>query len=118
MGIDFPDFRDRFDSIPARRHAHVHERHGVRPVLLQRALDDLQRLLTLRGKIQFELDLTPGRLLFTKKRGLHFVEAIRAASAKDLAEVRVDTHVVIHDEQAAVETVHMFRFPIIFHVPT
>ncbi|MGC3960517.1 MAG: hypothetical protein QM813_22080 [Verrucomicrobiota bacterium] len=49
--LNFPDPGNRLDAIPARRHPHVYECHGIRTTFGQRGLYLGQPFLTLKGGI-------------------------------------------------------------------
>ncbi|MNR00138.1 hypothetical protein D3C85_1159000 [compost metagenome] len=58
--VGLPQCLDGFQAIPARGHAHVGECHGVGTALRTCAGDQLQRVFTPVGGIEFELQASPG----------------------------------------------------------
>ena len=71
LGIHLPDAADRLDAIPAGRHAHIDEGHGVGPPFLERPLHHLQPFLALEGGVDLELDVgSAARLDAEERRGL------------------------------------------------
>jgi len=56
FGRTLPDAFQRFDAVPARRHAHIHEGQRIGIPLVQRFLHHLQRFLALVGGVKSESD--------------------------------------------------------------
>ena len=52
--IGLPDALDRFHAVPARRHANIDERQGIRAVVAQRLLDHRQPFLALVGRVDLK----------------------------------------------------------------
>ncbi|MNF76085.1 hypothetical protein D3C84_581840 [compost metagenome] len=95
LGVGLPELLDGLDPIPAGRHAHVDERHGVGPPLRQRAGEHGQGFLALMGGVEFE-GVLHGRGVAEQGRlggGQHGLAVL--AGAENLAEVLVDRRVVV-----------------------
>ena len=91
----------RFDTIPARGHAHIHEGHGVRVVLLDGLLHESQCFLALIRGIQAECGALNPSVVPAKQR---FLDVFKVPSrfgvgAEDLIEITMDRRVIIHDQQ-------------------
>src|ERR1039458_3674665 len=102
--IHFPDARDGFNAIPTGRHPHVHEGHAVRPVVPERLLHHLQRLLALIGGVQLKTHLIRRRLVVIEEHPFHFFHSglIGVVRAENLPEVVVDARIVVNDQDAIV----------------
>ena len=52
--VDLPQALNGLEAVPARRHAHIDERHRVRLLLLERLLHARHTFLTLQGRVDLE----------------------------------------------------------------
>src|ERR1051325_4630673 len=105
FGVNLPDARDRFDPVPTRWHAHVHEGHRVRARLGEGLLDQFKRLLALHGGIQLKgccgVSIHGGSI--EQHRGsLGDLGGHTAPAAKYLSEIFVDRRIVVDDQNAVV----------------
>ena len=102
---DLPDLPGGFDPVPARRHAHIHESHGIGVALRQRTFDHLQPLLPLGGGVDREgLRLTCGDG-GAKQRGFSRLQGIidRLGRCQNFAEVVMNRPIVVDDENPPVQ---------------
>jgi hypothetical protein len=102
VGVDVPQLFNGLQAIPARRHAHVDEHHGIRGVGRQGLVDQGKRLLALVGGVQLE-----GLAQHWRGAEQGFLEAVHGRLAvwigtQDLAEVLMDRGRVIDDQNATV----------------
>src|SRR5256885_10782626 len=97
-----PQALNGLEAVPARRHAHIDERHRVRLILLERLLHALHTLLTLQGRVDPESRARRGcdRLAQQQALGRQQLGTGAAVAAQDLQEVLADRAVVIHHEHA------------------
>ena len=105
IGKFFPDPRDRFDSIPTRRHAHIDERNRVRISFRNRRAHFFQAFFALKGGIDLKTPGTRSVGLIAEKRGfvgIEFLGEFDIGWAEDLAEILMNRRIVIDDENAVI----------------
>ena len=103
FGIDFPQLLDGLQTIPARRHAHVDEGHGVRLPALERSAHHRDTLLALIRGVDLEIRARARglRRLAEKVRfepGERLLRAVLRIGAQYFAKIPMDCGVVV-DEQ-------------------
>ena len=86
---------DGFNAIPARGHANIHKRQGIRPAILQRACYQGQSLLALIGGIEDEVDLFTRCRGGAEQGGLSFVQGGHLDFVEDLPKVLVNCRGII-----------------------
>src|ERR1700689_4050160 len=104
IGIYIPEPADGFQTVPPRRHAHIHKSHGVRPACSECCPYPLESFLALQGKVEFEAWAAPGRSGVAEQSALGRckVDISVVRSREDLTKVLVNLHVVVDDKYAAV----------------
>jgi hypothetical protein len=100
--VDLPDLLDGLHAVPARRHPHVDEGHGVGRALLRGSSDHLRALRPLVGRVD-EVVVGHGLGLGAEELRLQLAEpGGDLGPGEDLAEVLVDSTVVVDDEDSTV----------------
>ena len=101
-GVRGPEPFDGLHAVPAGRHAHVDERHGVGAIVFQRGAQLRQSLLSLVGGVH--LEARRGRLrLGAEQRHLHLVQLVcRRPVHQDLAEILMYGGGIVDQQDAPV----------------
>src|ERR1700722_16459646 len=102
VGIDIPEPFDRFQSVPSRRHAHVHKSHGVGSTRGECCLYSLEPGLALQGKIEIKAQPSFRRSSGAEHRTLGRLECgiSMVRSGEDLAKILVNLRIVVDDKYA------------------
>jgi hypothetical protein len=109
--VDGPKMFDRFQPVPARRHAHIHESHRIGPPLIEGLLDFSDAFLALICRVDLEAAIQGGRRRFAEEREFGRGQAVRVVDVgtEHLAEIGVNCRVVVDDEDASVDAGGDFR---------
>ena len=106
LGIRRPQAFDGFQAIPPRRHAHVDERHRVRPTLAERLVHHLDAFFPLMRGVDVEVrPRRHSRIAAEQIRFQHIERGLRGMlglGAQDLAEIRMNGRIVVDDQDAPV----------------
>ncbi len=102
VGIDFPQLLDGLQAIPARRHAHVDEGHGVGLPALERRAHHRNALLSLIGGVDLEIRARTRALLLAEKVRFEarerLLRGVLRVGAQYFAKIPMDCRIVV-DEQ-------------------
>ena len=105
IGKFLPDAGDRFDPVPARRHAHINEGHGVGLPAAAAARTISRPFLPLKGGVDLKVPCSRRIGASRRKAPLHRHPArrqLRVARAENFAEVLVDRGIIVDDEDAVI----------------
>ena len=73
IGVEFPEFYDRFEAIHPGRHAHIDECHCIRLAFIERGSYQLDALLALICGLHREPQCAPARRGFAEKPCFRFI---------------------------------------------
>ena len=104
IGVEFPEFYDRFEAIHPGRHAHIDECHGIRLAFIERASYQLDALLALICGLHRETPMSAGQKSLRRKAvlPLHLACFCLSGAAQNFTKTIVDTAIVVNDEDAPV----------------
>ncbi len=94
VGIDPPKLLDGLQAIPARRHPHVDEGHGIRSAVFERRAHHREALLSLIGGVDLKIRAHARALLLAEKIRFELGEGLLRTTlrlvAQYLAKIAVD----------------------------
>ena len=104
VGVDGPEMLDGLQTVPAGRHAHVDEGHGVGSALIQCLLHSGDPFLTLIRRIYLEAQIEGLRRLLPQQGefGGGEPDGVVRVAADDLAKIAVDVAVVVDDQDSPI----------------
>ncbi len=106
VGIRRPQALDGFQAVPARRHAHVDERHRIRTTLGERLVHHRDAFLALMRRV--DVEVRPRRRGYVVAEQICFqhiergLRRVLGLGAQDLAKIRMNGRIVVDDQNAPV----------------